>query len=342
MTAMLMCAHRVKGKRYFSPPRCLERSKISRSSPSSAQYLSTSVGRVPPTSTSYRSLNMSSKRLRWSICLNVCRRPPLPSSCLAITRTRWTISRSTYFSKGSRPSPSMDQNVCYLISRERAIRMLIVVLAQEERQYAIKSFKSGAKDVMVASGVASKGLDFNDIQHVIIFSMPKEIEDYVHQIGRTGRSGKTGIATTFVNMNTPEQTLLDLKYLLMEAGQKCVPFGRCLVRIKHLTVLQSPALLANHRGSTGSSRRLSQRVSSLWRWVSAFSCPKGCRLMMPYFRSGTRHLQLSKARGYSAEADGFPPNFGRQGRVLSACVPFIRVTPFTVHVSVMSIVVASI
>ncbi|KAG6878752.1 DEAD-box ATP-dependent RNA helicase 35 [Termitomyces sp. T159_Od127] len=82
---------------------------------------------------------------------------------------------------------------------------------QEERQYAIKSFKSGAKDVMVASGVASKGLDFNDIQHVIIFSMPKEIEDYVHQIGRTGRSGKTGIATTFVNMNTPEQTLLDLK-----------------------------------------------------------------------------------------------------------------------------------
>lgn len=93
---------------------------------------------------------------------------------------------------------------------------------QEERQYAIKSFKSGAKDVMVASGVASKGLDFNDIQHVIIFSMPKEIEDYVHQIGRTGRSGKTGIATTFVNMNTAEQTLLDLKYLLMEAGQKYV------------------------------------------------------------------------------------------------------------------------
>ena len=99
---------------------------------------------------------------------------------------------------------------------------LTSALAQEERQYAIKSFKSGAKDVMVASGVASKGLDFNEIQHVIIFSMPKEIEDYVHQIGRTGRSGKTGIATTFVNMNTPEQTLLDLKYLLMEAGQKYV------------------------------------------------------------------------------------------------------------------------
>ncbi|KAK4050098.1 DEAD-box ATP-dependent RNA helicase 35 [Microbotryomycetes sp. JL201] len=95
---------------------------------------------------------------------------------------------------------------------------------QEEREYAIKSFKSGQKDVMVASGVASKGLDFSEIQHVINFTMPKEIEDYVHQIGRTGRSGKTGIATTFVNMQTPEQTLLDLKYLLMEAKQKIPPF----------------------------------------------------------------------------------------------------------------------
>ena len=95
-------------------------------------------------------------------------------------------------------------------------------LAQEEREYAIRSFKTGAKDVMVASGIASKGLDFNEIQHVIVYSMPKEIEDYVHEIGRTGRSGKTGIATTFVNMNTSEQTLLDLKYLLLEAKQKSV------------------------------------------------------------------------------------------------------------------------
>lgn len=95
---------------------------------------------------------------------------------------------------------------------------------QDEREYAIRAFKSGQKDVMVASGVASKGLDFSEIQHVINYTMPKEIEDYVHQIGRTGRSGKTGIATTFVNANTQEQTLLDLKYLLIEAKQRIPPF----------------------------------------------------------------------------------------------------------------------
>ncbi|KAL4399831.1 RNA helicase [Malassezia pachydermatis] len=95
---------------------------------------------------------------------------------------------------------------------------------QDEREFAIQSFKEGRKDVMVASGVASKGLDFQAIQHVINFSMPKEIEDYVHQIGRTGRSGKTGVATTFVNTHIPEQTLLDLKYLLMEAKQSIPSF----------------------------------------------------------------------------------------------------------------------
>ena len=95
---------------------------------------------------------------------------------------------------------------------------------QDEREYAIESFKSGKKDVMVASGIASKGLDFSNIQHVINYTMPKDIEDYVHQIGRTGRSGKTGVATTFVNAQTPQSTMLDLKYLLLEAKQHVPSF----------------------------------------------------------------------------------------------------------------------
>ncbi|KAI8991013.1 P-loop containing nucleoside triphosphate hydrolase protein [Mycotypha africana] len=95
---------------------------------------------------------------------------------------------------------------------------------QEEREYAINSFKSYKKDVLVATDVASKGLDFPEIKHVINFDMPKEIEDYVHRIGRTGRSGKTGIATTFINQQCSEQIRLDLKHLLREAKQKIPPF----------------------------------------------------------------------------------------------------------------------
>ncbi|TKY61507.1 DEAD-box ATP-dependent RNA helicase 35 [Spatholobus suberectus] len=94
---------------------------------------------------------------------------------------------------------------------------------QEEREYAIAAFKAGKKDVLVATDVASKGLDFPDIQHVINYDMPAEIENYVHRIGRTGRCGKTGIATTFINKNQSETTLLDLKHLLQEAKQRIPP-----------------------------------------------------------------------------------------------------------------------
>jgi ATP-dependent RNA helicase DDX41 len=91
---------------------------------------------------------------------------------------------------------------------------------QAEREEAIKAFKDGKKDVLVATDVASKGLDFPDIQHVINYDMPKEIENYVHRIGRTGRCGKTGVGTTFINQTDSETVLMDLRQLLLESKQK--------------------------------------------------------------------------------------------------------------------------
>ena len=94
---------------------------------------------------------------------------------------------------------------------------------QDERSAAIDDFKAGRADVLVATDVAIKGLDFPDIQHVINYDMPREIENYVHRIGRTGRCGKTGVATTFVNKSQSESVLLDLKHLLREAKQRVPP-----------------------------------------------------------------------------------------------------------------------
>ncbi|GJQ14357.1 hypothetical protein GpartN1_g6148.t1 [Galdieria partita] len=95
---------------------------------------------------------------------------------------------------------------------------------QEERQKAVEDFRKGRKDVLVATDIAAKGLDFPEVQHVINYDMPKDIEDYVHRIGRTGRRGKTGLATTFVNSTCNISVLLDLKELLIEAKQKVAPF----------------------------------------------------------------------------------------------------------------------
>jgi ATP-dependent RNA helicase DDX41 len=117
---------------------------------------------------------------------------------------------------------------------------------QEERIYAIDSFKSHKKDVLVANDIASKGIDLQNIQHVINYDMPNEIEDYVHRIGRTGRGGSTGIATTFVDPSIcSEAVLLDLKLLLAEAHQNIPPF------LSHLGEFSSNSLPCSICGGLG-------------------------------------------------------------------------------------------
>ncbi|GFH30877.1 uncharacterized protein HaLaN_29806, partial [Haematococcus lacustris] len=62
--------------------------------------------------------------------------------------------------------------------------------SQDQREAALRSFKSGRTPIMVATDVAARGLDIPHVTHVINFDLPKDIDDYVHRIGRTGRAGK--------------------------------------------------------------------------------------------------------------------------------------------------------
>ncbi|KAI1725814.1 DEAD/DEAH box helicase domain-containing protein [Ditylenchus destructor] len=95
---------------------------------------------------------------------------------------------------------------------------------QKDRHTGVDAFRRGEKDVLVATDIASKGLDFENIQHVINYDMPEDIENYVHRIGRTGRSGKRGVSTTFINRKADLSVLMDLKALLLEAGQQLPDF----------------------------------------------------------------------------------------------------------------------
>ncbi|MFN3883761.1 MAG: helicase-related protein, partial [Rhodocyclaceae bacterium] len=70
--------------------------------------------------------------------------------------------------------------------------------SQQERTKALEAFKSGGVRVLVATDVAARGLDIDDLPHVINFDLPRVAEDYVHRIGRTGRAGKPGEATSLV------------------------------------------------------------------------------------------------------------------------------------------------
>ena len=70
---------------------------------------------------------------------------------------------------------------------------------QNQRQKALKMLKDNQVKILLATDVASRGIDVENITHVINFDTPQTYDDYVHRIGRTGRAGKKGVALTFVD-----------------------------------------------------------------------------------------------------------------------------------------------
>nr|KAI8766218.1 ATP-dependent RNA helicase DDX5 [Biomphalaria glabrata] len=90
--------------------------------------------------------------------------------------------------------------------------------SQQERDWALNDFRNGRNPILIATDVASRGLDVEDIKFVINFDYPNCSEDYVHRIGRTGRSTNTGTAYTFFTPNNSKQAS-DLVNVLREAKQ---------------------------------------------------------------------------------------------------------------------------
>jgi ATP-dependent RNA helicase RhlE len=70
--------------------------------------------------------------------------------------------------------------------------------SQSQRTAALKGFSNGKHRILVATDVAARGIDVQDIAHVINYDLPNGSDDFVHRVGRTGRAGATGVATTFV------------------------------------------------------------------------------------------------------------------------------------------------
>lgn len=71
-------------------------------------------------------------------------------------------------------------------------------MAQSARYASLERFKSGDSKIIICSDIAARGLDIDDVTHVLNYDVPRHAEDYVHRIGRTGRAGKSGFSLTFV------------------------------------------------------------------------------------------------------------------------------------------------
>ncbi|KAI5457733.1 P-loop containing nucleoside triphosphate hydrolase protein [Mariannaea sp. PMI_226] len=93
---------------------------------------------------------------------------------------------------------------------------------QNERDWVLDQFKTGKSPIMVATDVASRGIDVRNITHVLNYDYPNNSEDYIHRIGRTGRAGANGTAITFFTTDNQKQAR-DLVNVLQEAKQQIDP-----------------------------------------------------------------------------------------------------------------------
>ena len=92
-----------------------------------------------------------------------------------------------------------DQVAGALVTRGFAVATVHGDLGQGQRERALRAFRSGKVDVLVATEVAARGLDVEDVTHVVNFECPDDDKAYLHRIGRTGRAGRDGVAVTFVD-----------------------------------------------------------------------------------------------------------------------------------------------
>eukprot|EP01121_Diplochlamys_sp_Union-15-3_P021802 TRINITY_DN902_c0_g1_i2.p1 TRINITY_DN902_c0_g1~~TRINITY_DN902_c0_g1_i2.p1 ORF type:complete len:621 (+),score=108.46 TRINITY_DN902_c0_g1_i2:85-1947(+) len=91
--------------------------------------------------------------------------------------------------------------------------------SQRERESALASFRGGQTPILVATDVAARGLDIPNVVHVINFDLPNDVDDYIHRIGRTGRAGHPGIATSFFS-DKNRNISRELVNLLMQTDQE--------------------------------------------------------------------------------------------------------------------------
>lgn len=87
-----------------------------------------------------------------------------------------------------------------------------------QRDSVLSRFRSNRNPILIATDVAARGLDVSDIDCVVNYEFPNNIEDYVHRIGRTGRAGKSGVAYTFLGEQDGKH-VKDLVKVLKKAGQ---------------------------------------------------------------------------------------------------------------------------
>jgi ATP-dependent RNA helicase DeaD len=118
-------------------------------------------------------------------------------------------------------------------------------ISQDRREQILRNFRKRKTEILVATDVAARGIDVNDLTHVINYALPQNSESYVHRIGRTGRAGKTGKAITLITPSEYRKLRMFGQLAKAEIQKKLIPDGTLMVNLKKKKIIRDLEEITN-------------------------------------------------------------------------------------------------
>ena len=126
----------------------------------------------------------------------------------------------------------VDEVATRLVAQGYSAEGLHGDVSQAQREKILKKFKNKQVTILAATDVAARGIDINNLTHVINYSLPQDSESYVHRIGRTGRAGNTGTAITFISSSEYRQFVMMQREIKVDIKKVPIPTAQNVVEIK--------------------------------------------------------------------------------------------------------------
>jgi ATP-dependent RNA helicase DeaD len=203
--------------------------------------------------------------------------------------------------------------VRYLSERSYKVDCLHGDMSQAARETAMLAFREKRAKLLICTDVASRGLDVKDITHVVNYSLPRELDSYVHRIGRTARSGKTGLAMSLV---TPTHRHLISKIERMTKSR----FNEGTIPTRKAIGIKKISQLLAKFSDVKDHARVSELMGETWKeTVSAMSADevtgRFLALMFPWVFSEKEVLpQMSRSQAAPAGGSSEGRSYGGGGR----------------------------
>ncbi len=154
----------------------------------------------------------------------------------------------------------VDQVASHLNDRGYDADAIHGEISQNQREKTLNRFKQKKSNILVATDVAARGLDVNNLTHVINFSLPQDPESYIHRVGRTGRAGNEGTAITFITPNEYKRLMFFRRVAKADIKKSKIPKVKDIIKVKRKKIQKEISEALNSEIDSGTYKWASSLI----------------------------------------------------------------------------------